>query len=104
MSASILLNVFCWIPGGTIGAAFIGPLLILFIPPGLNFIPIICFISILMSIMFIGGANFLNSKDYQKTDWGRGSLSAFIIYYSICFILIAFIKTALCKVVDYIPV
>ncbi len=90
-------QMFCWIPGGSIGAAFILPL----INPALL---ISCFIPIMLSVMFIGGPNFLNSKDSTKTDWNRGSASAFIIYYSIFFIITVFVMNTACKVVDYIPI
>ena len=98
--AELVLDVFkmfCWIPGGTIGAAFILPI----INPGLL---ISCFIPIMLSIMFIGGANFLNSKDSQNKDWSRGSASAFIIYYSIFFIITAVVMNTACKVADYVPI
>ena len=90
-------KLFCWVPGGAIGAGFIVPL----VNPALL---ISCFIPIMLSVMFIGSPNFLNSKDNVKTDWGRGSASAFIIYYVIAFILTAFLMTTACKVADYIPV
>lgn len=98
--AELVLDVFklfCWIPGGSFGAAFIIPL----INPMLL---ISCFIPIMLSVMFIGDANFLNSKDSQKKDWSRGSASAFIIYYSIFFIITAFVMNTACKVADYIPI
>ena len=54
--------------------------------------------------MFIGSPNFLNSKDNVKTDWSRGSASAFIIYYCIFFIITAFVMTKACEIADNIPI
>ena len=98
--ATLVLDVFkmfCWIPGGSIGAGLIVPL----INPGLL---ISCFLPIMLSIMFIGSPNFLNSKDNVKTDWSRGSASAFIIYYCIFFIITAFVMTKACEIADNIPI
>jgi hypothetical protein len=89
-------QLFCGIPGGSFGGALVAPLN----PPLL----ISSFIPIMLSIMFIGGPNMLNSSDSKTKEWARGSQNAFIIYYLIFFVIALSILTTACKVADLSPI
>jgi hypothetical protein len=97
--AQVVLQVFqmfCGIPGGSIGGALVAPLN----PPLL----ISSFLPIMMSVMYIGSPNMLNSSDSNTKEWARGSQNAFIIYYLIFFFIALSILTTACKVADLSPI
>lgn len=96
--AQVVLQVFqmfCGIPGGSIGGALVAPLN----PPLL----ISSFLPIMASIMLIS-PNMLNSSDSKNKEWARGSQNAFIIYYLIFFVIALSILTTACKVADLSPI
>lgn len=89
-------QMFCSVPGGSIGGALVAP----FNPPLL----ISSFLPILLSVMFIGSPNMLNSSDSTTKEWARGSKNAFIIYYLIFFVIALSILTTACKVANLSPI
>jgi hypothetical protein len=88
-------QMFCSVPGGSIGGALVAPLN----PPLL----ISSFLPIMASIMLIS-PNMLNSSDSNTKEWARGSQNAFIIYYLIFFVIALSILTTACKVADLSPI
>lgn len=89
-------QIFCGIPGGSLGGALVAPIVN---PMAL----ISCFIPIMLSVMFIGDPNMLNSIDNKQKEWARGSQSAFMIYYTIFFFVALSILYTACKAADFIP-
>lgn len=98
--ASVILQVFsmfCGVPGGSLGAALVVPIL--------NPVLLIsCFIPILLSIIYIGGANILNSSDNTNKEWARSSQNAFLIYYIVFFFISLSILNTACQVADILPI
>ena len=88
-------QMFCSVPGGSIGGALVAPLN----PPLL----ISSFLPIMASVMLIS-PNILNSSDSKTKEWARGSQNAFIIYYLIFFVIALSILTTACKVADLSPI
>ena len=88
--------MFCGIPGGSLAGSLLLPI----------FNPVLLissFIPIMLSVMFIGGPNILNSSDSKTKEWARGSQNAFFIYYLVFFIISLSVLTTVCQVADKSP-
>lgn len=97
--ASVILKVFqmfCGIPGGSVTGSLVVPIL--------NPVLLIsCFIPIMLSVIYIGGPNILNSSDNTNKEWARGSQNAFLIYYIVFFFISLSILNTVCQVADILP-
>lgn len=90
-------QMFCSVPGGSGIGALVLPI----------FNPVLlisCFIPIMLSVMFIGQPNILNSSDSTTKEWARSSQNAFIIYYIVFFLIGLSVLTAACEVADLSPI